>query len=137
MSSPKNTNIDSKNACFGCYDVAMDMNEAVSKAISAERAIANMTVRELAAQAKIPERSLMRVLQAERDIKVNQIAQIAEALKLYPHEIIEHAEVIIDRASRQSTNLANVTPLKSPQDEPLQAVAKQTPEIDVHEDDYQ
>lgn len=80
----------------------MDMNEAVAKAISAERSIAGMTVKELAAEAGIPERSLMRVLQAERDIKVNQVEQIANALRLYPHEIIEHAETILERSRREA-----------------------------------
>lgn len=77
----------------------MDMNEATAKAIGAERSIASLTVRELAAAAGIPERSLMRVLQAERDIKVNQVAAIATALGIYPHELIEHAERILERQS--------------------------------------
>lgn len=78
----------------------MDMNEAVAKAISAERTIAGLTVKQLAIASGIPERSLMRILQAERDIKANQIAALADALKLYPHELVEHAEVILERAER-------------------------------------
>lgn len=86
----------------------MDMNEAVAKAIAAERTIADMTVRELAKASGIPERSLMRILQSERDIKANQIAALADAMKLYPHEIIEHAEVILDRDARQTPTLTPV-----------------------------
>ena len=86
----------------------MDMNEAVAKAISAERTIAGLTVRQLAEKSGIPERSLMRVLQAERDIKVNQIDLIAEVLKLYPHEILEHAELILERATRAKPDTSNV-----------------------------
>jgi transcriptional regulator with XRE-family HTH domain len=78
----------------------MDINEATARAIAAERAISGMTVRELAARAGIPERSLMRVLQAEREIKVVQVAQLAEAFAIYPHEIVERAEVILARAER-------------------------------------
>lgn len=78
----------------------MDMNEAVASAISAERSIAKMTVRALSEAAGIPERSLMRVLQAERDIKVNQIADLAQALGIYPHELLEHAEQILARSRR-------------------------------------
>lgn len=78
----------------------MDMNEAVAKAIGAERSIADLTVRELALLSGIPERSLMRILQAERDIKVNQVEQLSTAMKLYPHEIIERAEVILERSKR-------------------------------------
>lgn len=78
----------------------MDMNEAVSKAIGAERVIAKLTVRELAASSGIPERSLVRVLQNEREIKVNQVAQIAGALGIYPHELIETAENLLEREGR-------------------------------------
>lgn len=89
----------------------MDMNEAVAKAIGAERDIAGITIRELSAKAEIPQSSLMRVLQAEREIKVNQVAAIAAVLKLYPHEIIEHAEIILSRANRTAPNLKPVSDL--------------------------
>lgn len=79
----------------------MDMNEATAKAIAAERSIAGITIRELSIQANIPQSSLMRVLQAEREIKVNQVAKIALALGLYPHEIIETAENILEREQRR------------------------------------
>lgn len=91
----------------------MDMNEAVAKAISAERSIADLTVRELAAASGIPERSLMRVLTAERDIKVNQVADLAAALHVYPHEILEHAEQILARSRR---DIADVVTLRPPSD---------------------
>ena len=83
----------------------MDMNEAVAKAIGAERNIAGVTVRELSELAQIPTSSLMRVLQAQREIKVNQVAAIAAALNLYPHEIVEHAETILSRANRTAPTL--------------------------------
>lgn len=85
---------------LGGYVAHMDMNEAVASAINAERAIAKLTVRSLAEASGIPERSLMRVLQAERDIKISQVAQIASALGIYPHELIEHAEQILARHDR-------------------------------------
>lgn len=78
----------------------MDINEATSKAIGAERAIAGVTIRELAEKAGIPLTSLQRVLQADREIKINQIAKIAAALDVYPHEIVEHAERIMERENR-------------------------------------
>lgn len=93
------------------YSARMDMNEAVAKAISAERSIADLTVRELAAASGIPERSLMRVLTAERDIKVNQVADLAAALRVYPHEILEHAEQILARSRR---DIAEVVTLRPP-----------------------
>lgn len=78
----------------------MDINEATSKAIGAERAIAGITIRELASKSGIPLTSLQRVLQADREIKINQIAAIAAALDIYPHEIVEHAERILEREER-------------------------------------
>ncbi len=89
----------------------MDMNEATAKAIQAERAIADITVRDLSQRAGIPLSSLMRVLSAERDIKVNQVAQIATVLGVYPHEILEHAEQILARAQRGSGRTADVVRL--------------------------
>lgn len=80
----------------------MDMNEATAKAISAERAAAGLTIKELSEKADIPERTLMRILKAERDIKINQISQLAEALELYPHEIVSEAEKYISREERAS-----------------------------------
>lgn len=77
----------------------MDINEATAKAIQAERAIAEKTVRQLAEESAIPLTSLMRVLKGTREIKINQVAQIAEALDIYPHEIIEHAENIMTRTA--------------------------------------
>lgn len=85
----------------------MDMNQATAAAIAAERAIAGVTVRQLAVASHIPERSLMRVLQAERDIKVNQVAVIAEALSVYPHELIQSAEAILAREGRGPVILLN------------------------------
>lgn len=76
----------------------MDMNEATAKAISAERAIAGITIRDLSDRTGIPMSSLMRVLQAEREIKVNQVAKIAAAFEVYPHDLIEHAERILERS---------------------------------------
>lgn len=84
----------------------MDMNEATAKAISAERAIAKLTVRELSEKSTIPMSSLMRVLSAEREIKVNQIAHLARALRVYPHEIIEHAESLIEREADRAAGVS-------------------------------
>ena len=86
----------------------MDINEATAKAISAERAIAGLTVRELSARSGIPMSSLMRALSAEREIKINQIAQLAAAFEIYPHELVEHAERILERDGR--AGLALVAP---------------------------
>ena len=78
----------------------MDMNEATAKALTAERAISGLTVRQLATRSGIPLSSLMRILSAEREIKVNQVASLAAALGVYPHEVVEYAERLIERCDR-------------------------------------
>lgn len=75
----------------------MDMNHAIAKAISAERAIAGMTVRELSEPSGIPVSTLMRILSAERDIKINQIAQLARAFHTTPADLVWRAQELIRR----------------------------------------
>lgn len=75
----------------------MDMNQGIAKAISAERAIAGMTVRELSEASGIPVSTLMRILSAERDIKINQIAQLAEAFHTTPADLVWRGQEIIRR----------------------------------------
>lgn len=88
----------------------MDINKATAKAIAAERAIAGLTVRELSEKAGIPLSTLMRILGAEREIKVTQVDRLAHAFGIYPHEIIERAEAIL---GRQALPPAQVTVLRS------------------------
>lgn len=98
-----------------------------------------MTVKELSEKSGVPERSLMRVLQAEREIKINQLAQIAAGLDIYPHEIVESAENILDRETRRETKLRAV---ENPSDDkrifdPRKyglAAAEDTRDVDTDED---
>ena len=78
----------------------MDINEATAKAIAAERSAAGLTIKELSEKSGVPERTLIRMLKNERDIKVTQIAQLAEVFGINPHELIEEAEKFITRAAR-------------------------------------
>lgn len=78
----------------------MDINEATAKAIAAERSAAGLTIKELSEKSGVPERTLIRMLKNERDIKVTQIAQLAEVFGINPHELIEEAEKFIARAAR-------------------------------------
>jgi len=82
------------------YNAHMDMNEAVSRAISAERSAAKLTIKELAEKSGIPERTLIRVLKGERDINVMQISKLAPVFGVYPHELIKSAESLIERDRR-------------------------------------
>lgn len=84
----------------------MDMNEATSKAIAAERSAAHLTIKELAKKANLNERTLIRLLQNERNINVIQLAQLAEVFRVYPHELIEAAERFIERAERGPVSLS-------------------------------
>lgn len=73
------------------------MNQGIAKAISAERAIAGMTVRELSEASGIPVSTLMRILSAERDIKINQISQLARAFHTTPADLVWRAQEVIRR----------------------------------------
>lgn len=82
----------------GMYNLSMDMNQAVAKAIAAERAIAGLTVRQLSAVSGVPISSLMRILSAEREIKVTQLEQLATAFGITPVDIVLRAQEIRERA---------------------------------------
>ncbi|MEA5645899.1 MAG: helix-turn-helix transcriptional regulator [Cutibacterium granulosum] len=79
----------------------MDINEAVAAAIRAQRAVSGHTVRELAERSGVPLSTLMRILGAQRDIKVTQVADIAKVLDVAPCEIVEDAERIMGRQNTE------------------------------------
>lgn len=83
------------------YNLSMDMNQAVAKAIAAERAIAGLTVRELSTRADIPLSTLMRILGAEREIKITQLEQLAAVFGITPVDIVLRAQEICERAEVQ------------------------------------
>ena len=87
----------------------MDINEATAKAIAAERSAAGLTIKELSEESGVPERTLIRMLKNERDIKVTQIAQLSEVFGINPHELIEEAEKFIDRAARIEARERQIT----------------------------
>lgn len=91
------------------------MNEATSKAIAAERSAARMTIKELAKESGVPERTLIRLIKNERNINVNQLAQISNAIGLYPHELIETAERYLKRENKKETSSVDQT-LSTPTD---------------------
>lgn len=85
----------------GVYTDHMNINEATAMALSAERSAAHMTIKRLAEESGIPERTLIRILKGERDINVLQIARACAVLGLYPHELIEEAEKYMERSGRE------------------------------------
>ena len=94
----------------------MDINEAISKVLSAERSAAHLTIKELSAESDIPERTLIRVLKGERDINVLQIAKLAPVFGLYPHEIMTSAENLMTRADREDVPDLSSTTTSDPHD---------------------
>lgn len=112
----------------------MDINEAISRVLSAERSAAHLTIKELSVQADIPERTLIRVLKGERDINVLQIAKLAPVFGLYPHEIMDSAEKLIERADRGTVPDLSTTDIDSsvdPADEANAALAAADNGIDI------
>lgn len=79
----------------------MDINEAMSKSISAERAAAGLTIKELAEKSTINERTLLRLLKSERNINVRHVALLAEVFDLKPHELVKQAEIYMQRELRK------------------------------------
>lgn len=79
----------------------MDINEAMAKSISAERAAAGLTIKELAEKSTINERTLLRLLKGERNINVRHVALLAEVFDLKPHELVKQAEIYMQRELRK------------------------------------
>jgi transcriptional regulator with XRE-family HTH domain len=64
----------------------------VAMALEAERGAARLSIEALADQSGVPLRTLYRVLHAERDINVEQLAQLARVFGIEPAEIIVEAQ---------------------------------------------
>jgi transcriptional regulator with XRE-family HTH domain len=88
----------------------MDMNEATAKAIASERSAAGLTIKRLAECSGVPQRTLIRMLKNERDIKVTQLEQLAKVFGIYPHELIVSAEAFIERERRGPVTLGEGNP---------------------------
>ena len=111
------------------------MNEATSKAIAAERAAAHLTIKELAKKADLNERTLIRLLQNERNINVVQIAQLADVFGIQPHELIESAERFLERAERADSN--NAAALADEAEPDWLAMAAKHGDIDAEQEAYE
>ncbi len=80
----------------------MDMNEATAKAIAAERGASGLSIKALSEKSGIPERTLIRILKDERDIKINQVAQLCEVFGILPSTLMEEAQKFQLRESSDS-----------------------------------
>jgi transcriptional regulator with XRE-family HTH domain len=114
---------------------SIDATEAVAAELRAERAAARLTVEELAERSGVHRGTLLRYLNAKRDIPVSTLIQIAEGLNIAPHLILERA------AERMSEKRSNVTPLRSREftTEQIEGfagdkAAHRDPEMDTDED---
>jgi transcriptional regulator with XRE-family HTH domain len=65
---------------------------AVAETLRAERAAAGLTIPELADRAGMVAVTLQRVLKAERDITVAQLAALAPVLGMTPSKLLAEAE---------------------------------------------
>lgn len=82
----------------------MDINEAVAAQLRAERAIARLTMDEVAARGVISKRSLVRYEKAEREIPVPAVAVLAEvygttAIKIFNAAVARMTEAPADDVS--------------------------------------
>ncbi len=69
----------------------MDINEAVSLAVRRRMIVTGDTYRSLSAASSIPERTLARLLGNEREITMNRLKALADALDCDPTDLIEDA----------------------------------------------
>jgi len=76
---------------------------AVAETLRAERAAAGLTIPELADRAGMVAVTLQRVLKAERDITVAQLAALAPVLGMTPSKLLAKAE---RRSARMTANEA-------------------------------
>lgn len=93
----------------------MDINEAMAKSISAERAAAGLTIKELAEKSTINERTLLRLLKNERNINVRHVALLAEVFDLKPHELVKQAEIYMQRELRKKMEQQEPEPSAKPE----------------------
>lgn len=78
--------------------VIRTLTDAVAATLRAERAAADLTTLALAELSGVPERTLMRILAAERDISVKQIDLLTRALGISSAYVMTEAERRLERA---------------------------------------
>ncbi|MGG7507980.1 helix-turn-helix domain-containing protein [Plantibacter sp. YIM 135249] len=83
-------------------------SEAVAAQLRAERAIAQLTIDELASASGLVRGTLLRYLNGKRDIPVPALYQIGMALGVEPHDIVERATA---RQKKDAETSARVTPI--------------------------
>lgn len=86
----------------------LDFTEYVGRALDAERVAARLTVDELAERSGVAKRTLYRVLNAERDISIRQLAQLAPVFGLKPSDVFADAERRMIRATLTKEDAAIV-----------------------------
>lgn len=72
-------------------DHARGWNAAVVAQLRAERAAAGLTVKELADKSGVPNRTLVRLINAQRAIDIAHLASLSEALELTITEFLSRA----------------------------------------------
>jgi transcriptional regulator with XRE-family HTH domain len=85
-----------------------EFTEYVARSLDAERSAARLTVDELAERSGVAKRTLYRILNAERDISIAQLAQLAPVFGLRPSDIFADAERRMNRARPSAPDAAAI-----------------------------
>ncbi|AII74878.1 helix-turn-helix domain-containing protein [Bifidobacterium coryneforme] len=80
----------------------MNVNQATAKALHAARVVSGLTYDELAKKTGMNVQAIYRVFGAKGEIKVTQLASLAGAMGLTPHQILEDAQRIMERSKTES-----------------------------------
>lgn len=75
----------------------MNINQATAKALQAARVVSGLTYDELSKKTGLNVQAIYRVFGAKGEIKVTQLASLADAMGLTPIDIMNDALRILDR----------------------------------------
>lgn len=75
----------------------MNINQATAKALHAARAVSGLTYDELSQKSGMNVQAIYRVFGAKGEIKVTQLASLADAMGLTPIDIMSDAQRILNR----------------------------------------
>lgn len=74
----------------------MNYNQAVSKALQVHRILENMSYSQLAEKSGVNIQTIYRMFGAKRDIKIEPLSKIAQAMQVPMARIIEDVEKIME-----------------------------------------
>jgi hypothetical protein len=75
------------------------LNRAVAAEFRSEQGRAQLKIPELVIRTGISERTLHRILNAQKDITVIELGRISYGLHVFPHDVLRKAEEAVDRGT--------------------------------------